>query len=682
MVGQAGGKRGGCIRILLASILSLALMTTGCTKSEQEKVPTPPASETAWQTLVDRIGPQGEISKDLALDAFATLFAPIPQGTRVAGDAGTSSGTGAIFWLLRFWNELSAEQTAVVLRFFGQPSVGLAGSKGLSVSPADRLDQLQKMTDRVEQELRTQHPEFDPLNPISVGFMEEPPADKSVLAVALPYRDGKLVGSGLVDMCFITFPPNIGDNLQRIDSGDRNALVSLESTIAHELMHCHQMNLVKNRVHALVYSPDWVHEGSAQWGAFHVPSRTTAPQPLDDHWIPYFAEPTTDLFRRQYDAVGFWSYVSDVWKTQELAFAKPWSDANAPALSQELLDAVRLDQKLWRLGTSYSRFPGFGTEWETVGPGLVSRDQDHRPPPAESLNLAPDQSITRQIPLRAFGAAKITFSDNVDVVVFSPAASGALHWGEGDAGPDDIFESVDERMEFCVSPNGCVCPPGMQRRPDSLLSDRKFNTVTLSAFGEFSGPHESPTGQRIDPHFVMEASAMETVASKYCIPEETIDFTHCESWFDGAELMTLVPGSTRVFNRTFEPINDNENGITLCSWVAQKNSVQEPEPFYDWAVDIDMGIKLRKDMPQVQWDQWYARYTARMDCSKFSLTDQIPACTEEGQTSHKIVAEIGDAVMFVFAGASITGNNLDIPRDKLINDTREVARAFAKKLGS
>jgi hypothetical protein len=61
--------------VLLTGSLSVA-----CAK-EQKQQPPP----TAWDRVMDLIGPAGEVSKDMALNAFAVTSGPVPGASRPEG---------------------------------------------------------------------------------------------------------------------------------------------------------------------------------------------------------------------------------------------------------------------------------------------------------------------------------------------------------------------------------------------------------------------------------------------------------------------------------------------------------------------------------------------------------------------------------------------------------------------
>ena len=116
-------KRLTCLTLLLA------LIAAGCSSGESGSPEDPettsgstdlgtdlgegtiaPIEETAWTRLMAQIGPEGEISLEVALQAFALAIGPLPGVATPDGDPTLHvSGTGPLRWVLRNWNDLTPE---------------------------------------------------------------------------------------------------------------------------------------------------------------------------------------------------------------------------------------------------------------------------------------------------------------------------------------------------------------------------------------------------------------------------------------------------------------------------------------------------------------------------------------------------------------------------------------------
>src|SRR5688572_12447073 len=107
----------------LAMTIALAALTTSCA-GVQTATPTPSpaasaqsdAAPSAYDRLFKRVGPDGEVDLQTALDAFALAIGPVPGAQPVTGAPPepheVKSGTFAVRWIMNHYSELSAEQKA------------------------------------------------------------------------------------------------------------------------------------------------------------------------------------------------------------------------------------------------------------------------------------------------------------------------------------------------------------------------------------------------------------------------------------------------------------------------------------------------------------------------------------------------------------------------------------------
>lgn len=66
---------------------------------------------TAWERVLDRIGPDGEVSFEIALEAFSIAVGPLPGVPKPQGSTTiVASRTGAIRWLGGYRSRLTDEQ--------------------------------------------------------------------------------------------------------------------------------------------------------------------------------------------------------------------------------------------------------------------------------------------------------------------------------------------------------------------------------------------------------------------------------------------------------------------------------------------------------------------------------------------------------------------------------------------
>jgi hypothetical protein len=144
------------------------------------------------------------------------------------------------------------------------------------------------------------------------------------------------------------------------------AISSVEETLAHEVFHCFQMQILGSMTKAspIARSEKWLIEGGAQWAACQVQSG-----PVSRGWYRgYLSSPETELFARTYDAIGFFDEVQ--WATHVDPF-KTMRDAllagNSADAYHKLLDGH--DEKFlddW--AASFAQESDRGPEWVSRGP--------------------------------------------------------------------------------------------------------------------------------------------------------------------------------------------------------------------------------------------------------------------------------------------------------------------------
>jgi hypothetical protein len=348
-------------RMLVRVLVLLLVVLTGCSAQPHKPRVGPSPSDlapTAWQTLADRIGPHGEVSKQLALDMFATVIGPIPDGNKVSGQLGTRSGTAALWNVLRHWKQLTAAQRASVLSVTDGPVSQAPPTSTNAVAPS-----LQAFTEQVQSELDELDSRYV-VFPVSTRYGT--PTEGAVASTWAQFH-GKKVVAGEADECVIGYSTEMFQ-LFELAGGNPAALAELKLNVAHELMHCHQIGLERLHIERRVGAPDWIKEGSAEWVAYlYAYPSSEAPAVV---WSEFFNNPSNDLFRRTYDAVGFWAYLDHPWEVLADAMDRRWSKQAMEGISSDVLAAVRNSQGLYQWAMKVVRKPGLGPSWDMAAPGL------------------------------------------------------------------------------------------------------------------------------------------------------------------------------------------------------------------------------------------------------------------------------------------------------------------------
>src|SRR5262245_1061750 len=105
---------GNTTRIPLAALVMLLL--AGACAATAERAASGASGEPAFQRVLERVGDDGRIDKDTALQAFALAFTPPPGVSRPPGPARPIlSGSGPLRWVVGHLAELTPEQRRAVL---------------------------------------------------------------------------------------------------------------------------------------------------------------------------------------------------------------------------------------------------------------------------------------------------------------------------------------------------------------------------------------------------------------------------------------------------------------------------------------------------------------------------------------------------------------------------------------
>jgi hypothetical protein len=495
----------------------------------------------AWQSILDQIQPDGTVSTQTALQAFALTFGPLP-GVTVPADTGggPSSGTGPLRWLVQHWSEITVEQRSAAAAFVpelaglpttaptptalptqtvtGPPTTTAPVPPTTAASPVSRSvpgpvsrdepvalrspnhsnavytqvanQQAQDLGARVGHTLSI---------PIQAQVSPQPANDDAATTVLS--SSGGTVGTP--GKCIITIFPH-GDKLVGDNFGE---------LIAHEVWHCFEGDI--GGLARFWNGPDWILEGGAAWVAFTLYPNA----PIDEgFWPPYLVDPGKSLFQRAYDAVGFYSQLTqsgvNVWSKLVpilLANGDPASFAAAGANQDPFF-------QLWASG--YARLPGRGSAWDIVGPG-VSADL------AKPVALAVPDAVSVPVSAPAYANAIYSISDGSAEVL---EITGLTHGRISDGSGHDYLIETDGT--FCHRPAGCTCPNQNLSSPPPV--DLPGTDILLAVSGATGGASGAVTGSSL---------------TKYC---HTLTGQWRTEWFNdnglalGAATIELIQKNGRI----------------------------------------------------------------------------------------------------------------------------------------
>jgi hypothetical protein len=444
-------------------------------------VPTEAAASdpSAWEQVLEQIDPDGSVTAETALEAFSLAFGPLPGVTVPVGPLVTiQSGSGAIRWLVGHWNEITDAQRAEAVRLVPE----LAGVRGTRSSAPRRADGLpenggavatvrpatyyavlaQTMADEIQAHTH--------LTLTLTLFAEEGRTQNAKALADAGVYNAQGGTDGEAAKCIITVSP-LGAAL----SGEK-----LEMTIAHEVWHCYQAQIRGMDWYYAQPTPTWLIEGQAEWVGDAL-----RPGVTDQWWQAYIKKPERALFRRSYDAIGFYAHLMqaqiNTWDV--LVLMVQADDDNA---SRYKASGATSDQFLDTWASGYFREVAIGPAWEFEGPGLPDSGE------AVPLLLSVANGTAPLFASPSYANAIYVLVSSADIVEFS--VDGHARLGDPGTGQEYVLQG----SAFCTKVGGCTCPPGTEfaGAPPNRLSAQSHLAIT----GGSSGTHGIVTGHALEEY--------------------------------------------------------------------------------------------------------------------------------------------------------------------------------------
>jgi hypothetical protein len=392
------------------------------------------------------IGANGLPSLPTVLQAFDKLVSPMPGAPHRPGVLGEAvDASAAIRWAFAYRDQLSPEQQEAlnaVLTAPGGPVVGPSEAEGeeakrhhpLSAAQADPLQQqFETWTRAAEVRLKGHNQVFN--HPIRVRY------DPTIKDYGQAVPEWVF---GVGNDCKVTFGPLANDPVEG------------PATAVHELIHC----LEGEHWQPGGQSPDWITEGLAAWGEAEIMQEwigRAAPsvRPYMEGWLK---DPGADLFRRSYDAIGYWALVKkqglDPWMLlPQVAQLGSGAAGNVPAYAF-LTDAIDLTTA-W--GPSLAASPPDGAVWDLPSPAALAASG-----PYKKTRLGNGQRYGAVSNSRGGAAAALDI--RADVVRIETLDAVGTFRPRGGADQELFPEQL-----FCARPGGCRCDDG------SLLPARRIS---------------------------------------------------------------------------------------------------------------------------------------------------------------------------------------------------------------
>ncbi len=195
--------------------------------------------------------------------------------------------------------------------------------------------------------------------------------------------DAAGLGEGPETHCEIEFSP-------RLFSGSFSA-EQIDGAAAHEVFHCLEGQLSGNLARFNGHS-SWLVEGAAEWvESALVPNDSN----VSDSWLEYLDSPGTPLFKRDYDAVGFFGHLSSSgispWSVMRSMFAAD-NDAQAYQASGAGTRSAQESE-----ASEFFGAPELGDEWtawhQTNAEANANVPRTHQVPPTIRVSAHPPKPL-------------------------------------------------------------------------------------------------------------------------------------------------------------------------------------------------------------------------------------------------------------------------------------------------
>jgi hypothetical protein len=429
-------------RCLVATVLLLGSACGGGAASS----PAAEHGEPAFQRVLDRIGDDGTIDRDTALQAFALAFTPPPGVSVPAGPSESIlSGSGPLRWVTGHLAELTPAQQRAVRAVVPRP----ARTTSVRLMAATEQAQFQALVSEAWSYWSRTFPQsvlLHPINRWSVTLNSQNLYAASAYTFPVDAQQGY---AGPVDDCWIYIDP-------RLRAG---TAAQKREAAYHEVFHCFQAQMVPDLAGYYRASSGgggpaaWLVEGGAAYAMDVAMTSLGEPSPYGaGFWATYFHTPATPLLKRSYDALGFYAHLAetgiDVMARMPAAMASVVGQGGSVAAFGAFLAGASPDRFFATWPTSLLRRPALGRDWDTHGPGITADA-------AVPGNVVADNGSPAtggRVPAYANDDRMVAVS--ADVLLLNARPYARLRATGG------TFDTSSPSNVYCTMGAACTCPQG------------------------------------------------------------------------------------------------------------------------------------------------------------------------------------------------------------------------------
>ena len=468
------------------SALAVCLLLVAACGSSSTPKPTTTSNVPAFLQVLNNLPKDGTVDKNSALEAFALTIGPLPGVSVPSGPPMTTSidGSGPVRWLFGHFSELTqAQQTAVMGYIKPLPTTHMVltayrvGSANTRAPRAQDYNLVQSIIDTAETSIAEKIGRKLGI-PISFDLSATPAADPTVDGSTWLY-DTHLKEVGTPGSCDMLLYP-------RSWAGPSEELTE---TLYHEVFHCFQGSLQPVKYYYDTTSaPDWLFEGSANWAGDTLAGSATGDS---GWWKKYLEDPTTPLFQRTYDAMGFFAQMNvsgiNPWTTLDtMILAAAPDKGSAPAYAAGLGSQQDLFETTW--GSSFLRNSALGAGWDTTGPGITTAK-------FEPSTTVVSNGSNRPADVAGYTNYIMGLNVTADVVTINTGSHSRLH-----SDTPTGYAADNPAGTYCAASGGCNCPSGSARSGLPALPAIPAGTYYLSDNGGSGGDQMSVSGQSLDDY--------------------------------------------------------------------------------------------------------------------------------------------------------------------------------------
>ena len=477
-------KRRPALLALLAIVVVVGGLVVAVTLGNPSKAaPTPPPSgPSSYAQLFSQIRPDGTVSKETALEAFALAIAPLPGVTPPAGAPPTFTerldGTFAIDWIRPYLDDLTPAQKAVV-------DAAIAPDPNAPIqTPASSQNRFPVVLADA-----TSTKAYESLIGSAITVIAARLHRSLHLGWSVTLNATQEESASTLAITYTTYFPLRGYSAcsVHVNPSLANTIEApvVSATMAHEIFHCFQYDWFDQHG-SFRLLPEWIIEGQAEW----VGETVGGPSSVGKNWWgTYLTEPQTPLWQRTYDAVGFYQHLDE-------EGIDPWAHFDAMLSQNTNVDAYQAagassDIFLDTWASGLFRDETLGDPWNAKGIWTLNA---HAPPEQVSVASKETQDVATDVVVNK----DIRVTSTADVVEVQMKGHVRIHLHP----PSDETSTTDRWL--CTKEGGCECPEGEHYTGPKL--ELVAATFELGLTGSLNGASGTLSGHSLD---------------EYCLPDRS-----------------------------------------------------------------------------------------------------------------------------------------------------------------